>query len=53
MTSIVVGGSHMASRSGMAVGLAQAQVVDGVTLQFNKVVAVADLGCSTESVINF
>jgi hypothetical protein len=34
----------MASRSGMAVGLAQAQVVDGVTLQFNKVVAVADLG---------
>ncbi len=43
----------MASRSGMAVGLAQAQVVDGVTLQFNKVVAVAELGCSMESVINF
>jgi hypothetical protein len=53
LTAIVVGGSHMASRLGMAVVLAQAQVGDGGTLQSNKVVAVVDLGCSKAADINF
>jgi hypothetical protein len=53
LTAIVVGGSRMASRLGMAVVLAQVQVGDGGTLQSNKVVAVVDLGCSKAADINF
>jgi hypothetical protein len=53
LTAIVVGGSRMASRLGMAVVLAQAQVGDGGTLQSNKVVAVVDLSCSKAADINF
>ncbi len=49
LTNIVVDGSHMASKLGMAVVLAQAQAADGGTLQSNEVGAVVDLTCSKEA----